>query len=103
MHPATLSGGQKQRLAVAAGIVSGKEILIFDEPTSGLDFDSMKKVSDLMVKLSKMGKIIFVVTHDYEFISLCSTRIIHLDDGQMIEDYELNKETINRLKEFFIK
>lgn len=103
MHPATLSGGQKQRAAVAAGIVSKKEILIFDEPTSGLDFDSMKKVSDLMVRLSNMGKIIFIVTHDFEFISLCSSRILHFEDGIIQEDYELNERNADLLKDFFIK
>lgn len=103
MHPATLSGGQKQRAAVAAGIVSGKEILIFDEPTSGLDFDSMKRVSELMIQLSQMGKIILIVTHDYEFISLCSDRIFHFDNGMMCEDYVLNENSKERLKKFFVK
>ena len=64
-HPNTLSGGQKQRVAVAVSMICGKELLVFDEPTSGLDFDSMEQVALLIQKLSAMGKVIFVVTHDY--------------------------------------
>lgn len=65
-HPALLSGGQKQRLAVAVSLLCGKEILIFDEPTSGLDYDSMCRVSLLIHELAKSGKIVFMVTHDYD-------------------------------------
>ena len=49
-------------------MICGKELLVFDEPTSGLDFDSMEQVALLIQKLSAMGKVIFVVTHDYEFV-----------------------------------
>lgn len=68
-HPVALSGGQKQRTAIAASILCNKEILIFDEPTSGLDLESMVQVTQLLGELAAMGKIIFVVTHDYEFVS----------------------------------
>lgn len=67
-HPNTLSGGQKQRVAVAVSMVCGKEVLVFDESTSGLDYDSMVLVGELMERLARMGRIIFVVTHDYEFV-----------------------------------
>lgn len=80
-HPNTLSGGQKQRLAVAVSMVCGKDILIFDEPTSGLDYDSMTQVSSLMKKLAERGAIVFVVTHDYEFIYSACTRILRLEEG----------------------
>ena len=103
-HPNTLSGGQKQRLAVATSIVSKKEILIFDEPTSGLDYDSMIRVSKLIDKLRKDGKVIFLVTHDYEFICESCTRILHFDEGELMEDYSLlDEEGKDKLKNFFLK
>ncbi len=77
-HPNTLSGGQKQRVAVAVSMICKKKILIFDEPTSGLDYDSMQSVARLIKKLAQTGKIIFVVTHDYEFIAEACTRIMRL-------------------------
>ena len=67
-HPNTLSGGQKQRLAVAVSMICKKEILLFDEPTSGLDYKSMCAVADIMKQLAQLGKVVFVVTHDAEFI-----------------------------------
>ena len=79
LHPNTLSGGEKQRLAVAVSILSGKDIIIFDEPTSGLDYDSMVRVCGILKELSEMGKIILVVTHDYELIEHGKFRIWNLE------------------------
>lgn len=101
-HPNTLSGGQKQRTAVAVSMICRKEILVFDEPTSGLDFDSMQQVAKLLAKLAEMGKIIFVVTHDYEFISSVCSRVIHFDDGVVKDDFILNHENKKKLEDFFV-
>lgn len=90
-HPNTLSGGQKQRLAVAVSMICGKELLVFDEPTSGLDFDSMEQVAKLIQKVAE-GKIVFVVSHDYEFISRVCSRIIHFDNGMVTADLEVSIE-----------
>ncbi|MFR1481026.1 MAG: ATP-binding cassette domain-containing protein, partial [Hydrogeniiclostridium mannosilyticum] len=100
-HPNTLSGGQKQRAAVAVSMVCRKDVLIFDEPTSGLDYDSMIQVAGLFQTLSKMGKVIFVVTHDYEFLAAACTRVIHLDNGKQQEDYLLSP-TICTATRFFL-
>lgn len=92
-HPNTLSGGQKQRLAVAVSMICGKEILVFDEPTSGLDFDSMVQVADLVKKLAAMGKVIFIVTHDYEFICRTCSRVLYIDKGEGCFDLSVSAES----------
>ncbi|MDS1007411.1 ABC transporter ATP-binding protein [Clostridium sporogenes] len=77
-HPMALSGGQKQRLAIATGLLTDKKILIFDEPTSGLDYENMCVVSKMIKKLSKENHIIFIVTHDMEFLEItCNKTIIN--------------------------
>ena len=68
-HPLTLSGGQRQRLAICQAIMGKKKFLIFDEPTSGLDFRHMCQVTERLKQLSQHGYILFVVTHDYEFLN----------------------------------
>jgi len=101
VHPSTLSGGQKQRAAVAVSMVCRRDILIFDEPTSGLDYDSMVNVSRLFQTLSAMGKVLFVVTHDYEFLISACTRILHLGDGGIAGDYAMSPKNEEKLKAFF--
>lgn len=77
-HPAALSGGQKQRLALACGILSNRDVLIFDEPTSGLDGATMGLVADVIAEAAAAGSAIIVVTHDGEFARRCCTHRIHL-------------------------
>lgn len=100
-HPNTLSGGQKQRLAVAVSMICRKNLLVFDEPTSGLDYDSMRQVSELIKKLAAQGKVLFIVTHDYEFLASTCNRVLHFDDETLIEDYPITPESLKNLWAFF--
>lgn len=99
-HPMALSGGQKQRVAIASGIASEKPIIVFDEPTSGLDLFHMQQVADLIKELIRIGKKVFVITHDYEFILKCCDHIIHLENGRVKDSFMLNDESICKIKEF---
>ncbi len=100
-HPNTLSGGQKQRLAAASSMVCGKELLVFDEPTSGLDYDSMARLSTLIRHLADMGKVIFIVTHDYEFVCRSCTRVLHLDGGGIRDDFPITEALLPTVKKIF--
>ena len=100
-HPNTLSGGQKQRLAAATSMVCGKELLIFDEPTSGLDYDSMVRLSSVIRRLADMGKIVFIVTHDYEFVCRTCGRVLNLGGGEVQDDMILTEETLPEIRKIF--
>ena len=101
-HPMTLSGGQKQRVIIASARYSNKRYLFFDEPTSGLDFYHMIKVSELLKSISNDDVYIFVVTHDYEFILSCCDAVVHIENGGLKEQYELDVVGLNRIQEFFL-
>lgn len=78
-HPLTLSGGQRQRLAICQAIMGKKKFLIFDEPTSGLDFRHMCRVTEWLKQLAQKGYILFVVTHDYEFLNRACNCYIQIE------------------------
>ncbi|MCR5581020.1 MAG: ABC transporter ATP-binding protein [Pseudobutyrivibrio sp.] len=94
-HPNTLSGGQKQRLAIVVSIMMNKDILLFDEPTSGLDYKNMLTCVTFLRKLSDMGKIVIVVTHDEEFMNCCCDELYSLNPSPHPID--------NKLKQIDIK
>lgn len=82
-------------------MVCGKELLVFDEPTSGLDYDSMVRLAALIRRLADSGKIIFIVTHDYEFVCRTCTRVLHLDNGGIRDDLFVTEETLPMVKKLF--
>ncbi len=84
-YPGQLSGGQKQRIAIARSLAMEPEIMLFDEPTSALDPEMVGEVLDVMKNLAKSGMTMMVVTHEMGFAREVGSRILFMDDGQIIE------------------
>ena len=74
-----LSGGQKQRVAVAVGIIDGADFIFFDEPTSGMDYQNMLAVSGCIKGLRNERRIIFIVSHDYEFLNVTCDYVLDME------------------------
>ena len=85
-YPAQLSGGQQQRVAIARSLAMQPKIMLFDEPTSALDPEMINEVLDVMTNLAREGMTMIVVTHEMGFAHRVSTRIIFMDEGQILED-----------------
>ena len=87
--PGELSGGEQQRVAVARAIAGKPEILFADEPTANLDTTSGTQVVDLITSLNhEHGLTIVMVTHEREYAMGCD-RILHMEDGRIIEEEQL--------------
>jgi energy-coupling factor transport system ATP-binding protein len=100
-HPMSLSGGQKQRLAIGVAMTLGAKVIIFDEPTSGLDFRNMRRVCDIIEFMRSQGKIIFVITHDYELLLAVCTRLFFLEDGAISSDVPVTTDNLEEIKNVF--
>ena len=97
----SLSGGEKQRVAIGSAIASGKKILIFDEPTSGLDYRHMLEVSDNLNRLKKMGKSLFLITHDPELIYKCCTYLLFIQGSKVLWHRPMDGKAVELLRTFF--
>ena len=100
-HPMSLSGGEKQRTAIGTAMAHDAQVIIFDEPTSGLDFANMCRVVEVLKQLATSGKIIFVITHDFELLTRACTRSIVLEDEKIKSDVSLDTKNLSVIKEFF--
>lgn len=106
-YPNNLSGGQKQRVAIARVLCMNPDIMLFDEPTSALDPEMIKEVLEVMKDLGKQGMTMVVVTHEMGFARKVGTRVVFLDQGEIVEENTSEKFFENpqseRAKDFLSK
>ncbi len=85
-YPELLSGGQKQRIAIVRALCMNPDVMLFDEPTSALDPEMVGEVLEVMRELAKEEMTMVVVTHEMGFAKEVATRVIFMDQGQIIEE-----------------
>ncbi|NKK71792.1 ATP-binding cassette domain-containing protein [Rhizobium leguminosarum bv. viciae] len=85
-YPSQLSGGQQQRVAIARALAMDPLAMLFDEPTSALDPEMISEVLDVMTGLARDGMTMMVVTHEMGFARRVATRVIFIDQGEIVED-----------------
>ena len=91
-RPSELSGGQQQRVAIARAIVHNPSVILCDEPTGNLDSATSSSVMTLLKSINeKMGTTFLLVTHDSDVAAQC-TRVLHMEDGEIISDTRGNEE-----------
>ncbi|MBQ9713774.1 MAG: ATP-binding cassette domain-containing protein [Clostridia bacterium] len=91
--PSELSGGQRQRVAIVRALVKEPRIIMADEPTGALDSGTGLQVLEVLKKLSK-NTLVIVVSHDREFAEKYADRIVHLEDGKVVQDVTFTEKDI---------
>jgi ABC-2 type transport system ATP-binding protein len=88
----TLSKGMRQKLATARALVHDPDFLIFDEPTANLDPDAQRDIRELVLRLSKSGKTIFLSSHNLPEVQQLCGRVGIINKGTLLT--VLNAETM---------
>jgi len=99
----TLSGGELRRLQLAATIATRPDVLLLDEPTNHIDVESARWIEDFLADYP--GSCV-LVTHDRYFLDRIVTRIVELDQGQLLSldgNYEAFLERKAMLEEHAIR
>ncbi len=84
-YPNQLSGGQKQRIAIVRALAMNPKVMLFDEPTSALDPEMVGEVLSVMKELAADGMTMVVVTHEMGFAREVGSRVLFMDEGQILE------------------
>ncbi len=94
-YPKELSGGQRQRVSILQQYLNGSAFLLLDEPFSGLDVSMIKKVSNLLLKISQTSEeqTIIIVSHDLvNSVALSDTVFILGKEDEKVDGAFIKKE-----------
>jgi ribose transport system ATP-binding protein len=97
-----LSGGNQQKAILARWLLSQAQVFIFDEPTKGVDIGAKEQIYDLMVKLTKEGKSILMVSSDMPELMSMSNRIAVMREGKLVITVQSKNLTEQELLGYFL-
>lgn len=98
-----LSMGQKQLVAITRAAVIQPKIILLDEPTSALDIGSVNLVIQILATLAESEITVIMVTHQIDVAQQFCTKLLHLEQGELIEDSPSSKVDWVKLRHCIIR
>jgi osmoprotectant transport system ATP-binding protein len=103
-YPRELSGGQQQRIGVARALAADPPVLLMDEPFGAVDPITRVRLQDELLRIQEeLGKTIVCVTHDFDEAVKLGDRIVVMDSGARIVQYDTPAEILANPAEEFVE
>ncbi|PPR47447.1 MAG: Ribose import ATP-binding protein RbsA [Alphaproteobacteria bacterium MarineAlpha5_Bin9] len=93
----SLSGGNLQKFVIGREISSIPKLLIISHPTWGIDAGAEHSIREALIKLSKNGTSIIVISQDLDELIEITHRISVIFEGKLSEPLQTDKVDISRL------
>ncbi|MFN8164735.1 MAG: ATP-binding cassette domain-containing protein [Bacteroidia bacterium] len=77
----TYSTGMKKKLALTALLLTGNNYFLFDEPFNGVDIHSNMMITEIILRLKSLGKIIIISSHIFSTLNETCDTIFLLREG----------------------
>jgi cell division transport system ATP-binding protein len=91
--PLALSGGERQRVAIARALMNDPILVLADEPTGNLDKELAEETMKIFLEIRQRGTTLIIASHNLTLSQRYGTRIISLQNGCLIDDWERVKES----------
>ena len=76
--------GMRQRLAIAASLLTPRELLVLDEPTNGLDPQGTREVRHLVASLAEDGATVLISSHLLSEVEQICSHLGIMSDGRLV-------------------
>ncbi len=76
--------GMRQRLAIAAALLTPRELLVLDEPTNGLDPQGTREVRHLVESLAHDGSTVLISSHLLSEVEQICTHLGVMSEGRLV-------------------
>ncbi|TCO08337.1 ABC transporter ATP-binding protein [Natronoflexus pectinivorans] len=96
-----LSLGNKNKVGILAAIYTSPELLILDEPFANLDPGSQSWLKRKLTELNQNGVTVLMSSHDLKHVTDVCSRILLLDNGNIINDINVQKNVLVELESYF--
>lgn len=83
----TLSGGNQQKVVIGRWLVAAPDILILDYPTSGIDVRAKAEVYSILMRLTKRGVSIILISPEYEETAVLCGRVLVMRGGAIVKEF----------------
>ncbi len=84
--PSELSGGQQQRVGIARALAATPDLVLMDEPFGAVDAITREALVQEIKKIhAQVGITIMFVTHDIEEALTLGTKVMVMDQGQIVQ------------------
>ncbi len=94
-YPRELSGGQQQRVGVARGLAADPPVVLMDEPFGAVDPITRQRLQDELLSIQRtLRKTIVCVTHDIDEAIKLGDRILILQEGAQVAQYDTPEDVL---------
>jgi len=97
-----LSKGNQFKVGIAACLLREPQVLILDEPFANLDPSSQLRLIKMLKEWQERNPMtIFVSSHDINHITDVCSRILLMEKGRIIKDFDTTADTLQELETYF--
>jgi len=97
-----LSKGNQFKVGIAACLLREPQVLILDEPFANLDPSSQLRLIKMLKEWQGRNPMtIFVSSHDINHITDVCSRILLMEKGRIIKDFDTTADTLQELETYF--
>ncbi|MBN8837699.1 MAG: ABC transporter ATP-binding protein [Sphingobacteriia bacterium] len=96
------SKGNKQKIGICSALLSNPSVLILDEPFDGLDPTSQMTLKNILTNYNKANNATIILSsHDLNYVTELSKRIVLIEKGIIIQDTINTESTLVDLQNYF--